>query len=274
MFIIRATATRMHDYLWRALLAGCAVACAAGPIGSFVIWRRMAYYGSAVSHSALLGVALGLALHIDLTLAVMLFCLASGLLLVLLSRTSKLPQDSVIGILAEVTLAGGLVAVSFASGLRVDLLGYLFGDVLAVSRADLWMILAVAALALSGLALIWRPLLSFTVQPDIALIEGVRVRLVEVAFMMLVAIVVAAGMRIVGILLIVALLIIPPAAARRLSPTPEIMAVLAALIGVAAVGGGLALSIAYDLSAGPAIVLLAGALFVLSLFLRLPGMRQ
>jgi zinc transport system permease protein len=264
----------MSEYLWRALLAGSAVALAAGPIGAFVIWRRMAYYGSAVSHSALLGVALGLALHLDLTLAVMLFCLASGLLLVLLSRASKLPQDSVIGILAEVTLAGGLVAVSFASGLRLDLLGYLFGDVLAVSRSDLVMIVAVAGLALAGLAAIWRPLLAFTVQPEIALVEGVRVRLIEVAFMVLVAIVVAAGMRIVGILLVVALLIIPPAAARRLSSTPEMMAALAALIGVVAVGGGLVLSTRYDIAAGPAIVLLAGALFCLSLFAGLPGARR
>jgi zinc transport system permease protein len=255
----------MSDYLWRALIGGAAVALAAGPVGSFVIWRRMAYYGSAVSHSALLGVALGLALHIDLTLAVMIFCLVSGLLLIFVSRSNALPQDSVIGILAEVTLAGGLVAVGFASGMRVDLLGYLFGDVLAVSREDLVMIGAVAAFALLGLAFIWKPLLSLTVQPDIASVEGVPVRLIEMAFMVLVAIVVAAGMRIVGILLIVSLLIIPAATARRLATSPEMMAGLAALIGVAAVAGGLFVSTRYDIAAGPAIVLLAGAFFCLSL---------
>jgi zinc transport system permease protein len=254
----------MSDYLWRALVGGAAVALAAGPVGSFVIWRRMAYYGSAVSHSALLGVALGLALHIDVTLAVMLFCLVSGFLLIFIARASVLPQDSVIGILAEVTLAAGLVAIGFMSEMRVDLLGYLFGDVLAVSPTDLVMIGVVAALALGGLAAIWNPLLALTVQPDIARVEGVRVRLVEIAFMVLVAIVVAAGMRIVGILLIVSLLIIPAATARRFAKSPEAMAALAALIGMAAVAGGLMLSMRYDIAAGPAIVLFAGGFFCLS----------
>jgi zinc transport system permease protein len=259
----------MSDFLLRAFLAGSCVALAAGPVGSFVIWRRMAYYGGAVSHSALLGVALGLLLHLDVTVAVTGFCLISALVLVGLRHKSTLPQDSLIGILAEVTLAGGLVAIGFVGGLRTDLLGYLFGDVLAVGPNDLLMIALVAAAALGVLALIWQPLLSFTVQPELARVEGVHVRLVEIAFMMVVAGVVAAGMRIVGILLIVALLIIPPAAARRLSRTPEMMAALAALIGILSVGGGLMLSARYDMEAGPAIVLLAGALFILSLFV--PG---
>jgi zinc transport system permease protein len=267
MFIRTITSiTRMDDFLLRAFLAGSAVALAAGPVGSFVIWRRMAYYGSAVSHSALLGVALGLMLGLDITVAVTGFCILSALLLVVLRRASALPQDSLIGILAEVTLASGLIAIGFVGGMRVDLLGYLFGDVLAVGPGDLLIIAGVSTAALIALAFLWRPLLSFTVQPELARVEGVRVQLIELCFMMVVAGVVAAGMRVVGILLIVALLIIPAAAARRLSRTPEMMAGLAALIGILSVGGGLALSARFDLEAGPAIVLLAGALFALSLF--------
>jgi zinc transport system permease protein len=262
----------MSDFLLRAFLAGSAVALAAGPVGSFVIWRRMAYYGSAVSHSALLGVALGLLFHLDVTVAVTLFCLLSALILIALRRASGLPQDSLIGILAEVTLAAGLIAISLVGGLRTDLLGYLFGDVLAVGPQDLLVIGLVSAIALAALAALWRPLLSFTVQPDLARVEGVKTRFVEIGFMMIVAGVVAAGMRIVGILLIVALLIIPAAAARRLSPTPEMMAGLAALIGMLSVGAGLCLSSQFDLEAGPAIVLVAGLIFVLSL--AVPGKRH
>lgn len=264
----------MSDFLLRAFLAGSAVALAAGPVGSFVIWRRMAYYGSAVSHSALLGVALGLVLHLDVTVAVTVFCLVSALILIALRRASALPQDSLIGILAEVTLAGGLIAIGFVGGVRTDLLGYLFGDVLAVGTSDLVIIAGVSTAALGVLAFLWRPLLSFTVQPELARVEGVRVRLVEIAFMMVVAGVVAAGMRVVGILLIVALLIIPAATARRLSRTPEMMAAQAALIGVLSVGTGLFLSARYDLEAGPAIVLVAGALFALSLFVPSAGIRR
>lgn len=256
----------MADYLWRAFLAGSAVALAAGPLGSFVIWRRMAYYGTAVSHSALLGVALGLALHLDITIAVTTFCLFFALLLVVLRSLSALPQDSIIGLIAEVSLAGGLVAIGFLQGVRTDLLGYLFGDVLAVSSGDLIVIAAIGAVSLAALAFLWRPLLSSTLHPELAQVDGVNVKLVELAYMALIAIVVAAGMRIVGILLIVALLVIPPAAARRFSRTPEAMAAIAALIGVLSVSGGLWLSSAYDVEAGPAVVLVAGALFVLSLF--------
>jgi zinc transport system permease protein len=269
---IRRAPIIMSDFLLRALLAGSAVALAAGPVGSFVIWRRMAYYGSAVSHSALLGVALGLLLDLDITVAVTGFCILAALMLVALRHWSQLPQDSLIGILAEVMLAGGLVAIALVRGVRVDLLGYLFGDVLAVGPNDLIVIGIVAAAALTALVFLWRPLLSSTVQPELARVEGVKVQRVEIAFMMLVAGVVAAGMRVVGILLIVALLIIPAAAARRLSKTPEMMAALAALIGIVAVSLGLLLSAQFDLEAGPAIVLVAGALFLLSL--AVPTARQ
>jgi len=271
---IRPAPIAMSDFLLRAFLAGSAVALAAGPVGSFMIWRRMAYYGSAVSHSALLGVALGLLLHLDVTVAVTLFCLVSALILIALRRASGLPQDSLIGILAEVTLAGGLIAIGLVGGLRTDLLGYLFGDVLAVGPQDLLIITIVSVGALAVLALLWRPLLSFTVQPELARIEGIRTPLIEIAFMMVVAGVVAAGMRVVGILLIVALLIIPAAAARRLSRTPEMMAGFAALIGVFSVGAGLFLSMQFDLDAGPAIVLIAGVIFALSLAVPTPGARR
>jgi len=285
----------MNDFLLRALLAGTMVAIVSGPLGAFMVWRRMAYFGSAVSHSALLGVAAVLLIYsgvaayfgasgrvigpLDeswITLGVMAFCVILGMLLLLLECYSTLPSDTLIGLLAHIALAGGLVALSLLPNLRVDLLGYLFGDILAVSWRDFALIAVVAASVLAVLALIWRPLLALTVHADLAAVEGVKARGVEITFMILVAVAVAVGMRVVGILLIVSLLIIPAAAARRFSATPEMMAVLASLIGVVSVAGGLLLSLKTDAQTGPAIVLVAGVMFLASLFAgrRAPAARE
>lgn len=255
----------MDEFLLRAILAGAAVALVAGPLGALMVWRRMAYFGSAVSHSALLGVALGFLLGFDPTIGVLAVCVAVALMLLALERISALPNDTLIGMLAHVALAGGLVAIGFVKGLRVDLIGYLFGDVLAVSWTDLAIITLVSAAALGLVIGFWRPLLALTVHEELAAVEGVRTGVLNVVFMILVAVVVAVGMRVVGILLIVSLLIVPAAAARRFSTTPEAMALLAAAAGLVAIGGGIGLAYAADVQAGPSIVLVAGLLFLISL---------
>lgn len=258
----------MDDFLLRGLLAGAAVALIAGPLGSFIVWRRMAYFGTAVSHSALLGVVLGLLGGIDPLIGVIAFCVVSAWLLIGLERQSGLPMDTLIGVVSHVALAAGLVLLAALSTIRVDLMGYLFGDVLAVSAGALALIAVTAALSLALLIALWRPLLSLTVDEELASVEGVPVRLLHVILMTLTALVVAIGMKIVGMLLIVSLLILPPAAARPLSRSPEAMAALATVLGGLSVGGGLAASYGFDLQAGPMIVLVAGAFFLLSLLAR------
>ncbi len=255
----------MDDFLWRALAAGLGVALVAGPLGCFIVWRRMAYFGDSLAHSALLGVALGIALGIEPTLGVAAAALALALLLVLLQRQRRLASDTLLGIMAHSGLALGLVALSFFEGLRVDLLAYLFGDVLAVTAGDLWWIMGGGALALGVLTLIWRPLLAATIQEDLARAEGVPVSEVGLVFVLLIALVIATAMKVVGILLITSLLIIPAAAARQFARTPEQMAVLAALAGVLAVGLGLAASLRWDTPSGPSVVVAAVVLFALSL---------
>ncbi|OGL58919.1 MAG: hypothetical protein A3I72_11585 [Candidatus Tectomicrobia bacterium RIFCSPLOWO2_02_FULL_70_19] len=324
-----------EDFILRALLGGVAAALVAGPLGCFVVWRRMAYFGDALAHSALLGVALGFLLGLDLRLGTLAVCLALALLLILLQRPGGLASDTALGILAHTALSAGLVAVSLMERLRADLMGYLFGDILAVTPGDLgWIwgggalalalllillqrpgglasdtalgilahtalsaglvavslmerlradlmgylfgdILAVTpgdlgwiwgggALALALLGWLWRDLLALTVHEELAQAEGVPAWRVRLAFMGLIALVVAIAMKIVGVLLITSLLIIPPAAARRFARTPEQMAFLAALLGCAAVAGGLAASLRWDTPAGPSVVLAAAALFALS----------
>jgi zinc transport system permease protein len=257
--------TFLDDFLWRALLGGLGVALAAGPLGCFVVWRRMSYFGASVAHAALLGVALGLLLSIDLTLGIALTGVGFAIAIVLLQRHTRLASDTLLGILAHAALAAGLVAMSFRQGLRIDLLGYLFGDILAVTPADLLWIWVGGGLSLAVLAAIWRSLLAITVHEELARAEGIPVLVIQLVFALLLAIVIAVSMKIVGVLLIISLLIIPAAAARPFSRTPEQMAVLAALVGAVAVAAGLGASNRWDTPSGPSIVMAAFALFLGSL---------
>ena len=254
----------MADFLLNALLAGLALALVAGPLGSFVVWRRMAYFGDTLSHAALLGVALGLMLDVSPTLAVTVGCVLLATLLVTLQSRQPLASDTLLGILAHSTLSLGLVVLSFMQDVRIDLMGYLFGDLLAVGPTDLAWIIGGSALVLVLLALLWRPLLAITVHEELAKVEGLPVAAIRLSLMLLIAVVIAVAMKIVGVLLITSLLIIPAAAAQRHARTPEQMAFGASLLGIVAVCGGLSLSWFQDTPAGPSIVVTAAGLFLLS----------
>ncbi len=254
----------MADFMIRALLAGVGVAAVAGPLGAFVVWRRMAYFGDTLAHSALLGIALGILADINLNLAVVLCCLLLSLLLVSLQRKRLIATDTLLGIMAHSALSLGMVAISFLPDVRIDLTGYLFGDLLAVTQEDLYWIYGGGALVVGLLIKLWTPLLAITVDEELAQVEGVPVARVRLALMLLVGIVIAVAMKIVGVLLITSLLIIPAAAARRLSRTPEQMALRASAIGAVAVCLGLGASYQWDTPAGPSVVVSAALLFLLS----------
>lgn len=257
----------MPEFLLNALLAGLALALVAGPLGSFVVWRRMAYFGDTLAHAALLGVALGFLLDVSPTLAVTVGCIVLAVLLVALQQRQPLAADTLLGILAHSTLSLGLVTVSLLDEVRVDLMAYLFGDLLAVGTADLLWMVAGSALVLGVLAWLWRPLLALTVHEELARVEGLPVGALRLALMLLIAVVIAVAMKIVGVLLITSLLIIPAAAAQRHARSPEQMAAGASLVGLLAVCAGLALSWYQDTPAGPSIVVSAAGLFLLSFLL-------
>lgn len=260
-------APAMDDFLVRAAIGGIGVAAVTGPLGAFVVWRRMAYFGDALAHSALLGVALGLLIGTDANIAIIAVCIAVALLIVALQRQRYLSSDTVLGILAHGTLSLGLVVVAVQDSVQVDLFALLFGDVLAMTVADLYWIYGGGLVALSLLLWLWRPLLAVTVHEDLARVEGVNVAMVQIGFMVVIALVIAVAIKIVGVLLLTSLLVIPAAAARRVSSTPEMMAVLAAVIGIVSVIGGLTGSMQWDTPAGPSVVLAAVALFLLVLLL-------
>lgn len=248
----------------RALLAGIGVALVAGPLGCFILWRRLAYFGDALAHSALLGVALAYLFQLNLTLSVFMVCAGISLVMLLLQRRGTLASDSVLGLLSHSSLALGLVFLAFMSTVRIDLMGLLFGDILAVSQGDLAIIYGGGALVIAVLAWIWRPLFAATVSPELAAAEGLSPERSNMIFMLLMALVIAFAMKIAGVLLITALLIIPAATARGVASGPEQMAVFAALAGMLAVVIGLFGSLQWDTPSGPSIVVAALLIFLLS----------
>lgn len=253
----------LDDFLVRAGLAAIGTALVAGPLGCFVIWRRMVYFGDATAHAAILGVALSLALSVSLFLGVL--AVATGMALTVLALSERgQGMDTSLAVLSHSALAAGLVAVSFLSGARVDLSAYLFGDILTVGRTDLAVIWAGALLVLGTLAWRWTALLTVTLSPDLAVAAGIDPRREQLILTLGLAIVVAAAIKVIGALLIVAMLIIPAAAARPVARTPEAMARIAALIGAAAAVGGLTGSFHLDAPAGPSIVVAAALAFALT----------
>ena len=254
----------LEDFFVRALLGGIGVAIVAGPVGCFIIWRRLAYFGDTLSHSALLGVAMALLLELNITLSVFFISLIVSLLLLLLQKRASLSSDALLGLLAHATLAVGLVVLAFMTWVRVDLMGFLFGDILAVTTSDLAVIWLGGLAVLTGLSLIWRPLFAATVNYELAKAEGAKPDFTNIVFMILVAAVIAVSMKLVGVLLITALLIIPAATARRFSTSPENMAIIAAAIGALSVFIGLNGSLQWDTPAGPSIVVAALAGFIIS----------
>ncbi len=254
----------LETFIFQALVAGVLVAAMCGPLGCFVVWRRMAFFGDALAHSALLGVALGLALHLPIPIAVIFVCAAFALILTAMQARRWFATDTMLGILSHSSLALGIIAVMMLPGVQVDLYTLLFGDILAVSQQDLLMLLSALGICLVMLISLWKPLLKLALNDEVARAEGVNETRVQIEYMLLMAFVVAAAMQVVGVLMITALLVIPAAASRQLTRTPETMAAIASIIGIVSVLSGLASSLAWNVPTGPAIVLACTLFFLFS----------
>jgi len=257
----------LDSILVRACLAGVGVALAAGPLGSFVVWRRMAYFGDATAHASILGVALALALEISVFWGALVAALAMALGVQALTSQGR-SMDTALGVLSHSALAIGMVAVSLMSGVRIDISALLFGEILIVQPTDLALIWGGAAIVLGLLWWRWSALLTATVSPELAQAAGINPRLEQLVLTLALALTVAVAIKVVGVLLIGALLIIPAAAARPFANTPERMAMLATLGGVVSVLVGLAGAWQFDVLAGPAIVCAAAGLFATSMLVR------
>lgn len=252
------------DFILRAAFAGVGVALIAAPLGCFVVWRRMAYFGDATSHAALLGVALALLTELPVMAGVLFVALAMGLLVSTLSER-HVSTDALLGVLAHGALALGLLAVSLVPGPKQDLSAYLFGDILLVSKTELALIWVGAIWGIGLLVLRWSALLTATLNPDLAQASGGAPKREQLVLTLVLAVMVAVALKVVGALLIAALLIIPAATARPFARTPEAMALYAAGFGVAAALAGMFLSLRLDTQSGPTIVALAAGFFALSM---------
>tara|TARA_B100001540_G_scaffold275088_1_gene260996 strand:- start:32 stop:835 length:804 start_codon:yes stop_codon:yes gene_type:complete len=253
------------DFFTRALIAGVGIAIIAGPLGCLVIWRRLSYFGDTLSHSALLGVTLAYAFSINITLSVFIISSVVAILLINLQKRTKLAGDSLLGLLAHSTLAIGLVLIGFLSSIRFDLMGLLFGDILAVTTDDIALVWIGGIIILGILYFIWKSLFSATVNYDLAAAEGMRPEISNLIFTLLLAGVIALSIKMIGALLITGLLLIPAAIARNLSNSPKQMIIIAILAGIASVVLGLFTSLELNTSSGPSIVVVSLALFILSL---------
>ncbi|TQS71812.1 iron chelate uptake ABC transporter family permease subunit [Rhodobacteraceae bacterium] len=257
----------LDDFLIRAALAGIGLCLATGPLGAFVVWRRMAYFGDATSHAAILGVALSLGFGFSVYIGTLVVAGAMAITVAQLSGRGH-AMDTMLGVLAHTALAAGLVAASFLSGLRVDLSAWLFGDILAVSKLDLGVVWTGSLAVMMLLAWRWQPLLTATVNEELAQSAGINPRREQMVLTIALALTVAVAIKIVGALLIAALLIVPAAAARHLARSPEAMAAWACGIGMTSVLAGLWASLQWDTPAGPSIVVAAAGVFVATLALR------
>ena len=261
----------MTELLLLAALAGTGVAFIAGPLGTFVVWRRMAYFGDTLAHSSLLGVALAIGAEIAPGIAITLICLALALFLVALEHQQQLHADTLLGILSHTSLALGMVVMALIPGARVSLESLLFGDLLSVDWQDVALIWGATTVLLLLFWRFWQPLLSITVHEQLAIVEGVPARAMKTLMMLMLALLIAMAIKVVGVLLITALLVIPAATARTFSRSPEAMAALASLIGVTGILGGLVFSWYLDTPVGPAIVLILALCFLATLFIKGSG---
>ena len=254
----------LEPFLLRALAAALALAVVAAPLGSLVIWNRMAYFGETVSQASLIGIALGLFLGIDITAPVIVVTLAVAGLLILLSRQKIVPLDAILGLMHHGALALGVILTLGLRGPAVDLMSYLFGDIFAVTGTDLLWIYGGGALVLIVLSRLWQPMLRLAVHEELASAEGVPREVVKAIFIVLLSLTIAIAIKIVGALLVIAFLIVPAVAARPLSATPERMALLAAAVAALSVVLGIALSLNFDVPGGPSIVLVMAVIAGLS----------
>ena len=255
----------LDDFFFRALIAGLGVALVTGPLGCFVIWRRLSFFGDTLAHAALLGVTISLAIDMNISLAVFIVSSIVALILLRLQKTTNLAGDALLGLLAHSSLALGLVVLGFLSFIRFDIMGLLFGDILSVTKVDLIVIWVGGLAIILILKLIWKSLFASTINYDLAAAEGMNPEKANAIFTLLMAAMIAISIKMVGLLLITGMLIVPAAMARNLSNSPMQMVFFSVIGGLLSVLIGLIASLEINSPSGPSIISVALILFILSL---------
>ena len=255
----------LDDFMVRAVIAGLIMVTIAAPMGCLMVWQRLAFLSDTLGHAAVMGVGLGLLLQLQPIFGV----LAVALLIVFsLSRVTSFNtalSETTLAIISHTGLAGGIILVGLLPANTVNLEAILFGDLLATTTTDLASLLITTVLLLFVLLHHWRGFVAVSVSREMAQAEGIEVRKVQFLMYIMIALLVAVMMKVMGVLLIAAMLVIPTTSARLLSRSPEQMVLISALYGLGALGGGITGSFHFDWQTGPAIVVSATALLLLTL---------
>ncbi|GBE06434.1 MAG TPA: metal ABC transporter permease [Nitrospirae bacterium] len=254
-----------YPFMQRALLAAVMVGILCPFIGNFVVMRKMAFFSSAISHSAFAGIALGALLGIDFSFSSVALSILIALFIAFLAERTTLSHDTIIGIAFSGIIAAGMLIMGFLKGYRAALFSYLFGDILAVNRSDLLLIFAVSAMTIVITLTFLKAFLQITFYRDLAKVEGINVRLFEYLMFLIIALVVTVSLKIVGIILVTSMLIIPAAAAKNLASSMRGLFSLSCAFGVISGVTGLIGSFYLNTASGPTIVLVSIGIFFLTM---------
>ena len=257
----------LDGFIINALIAGICVSVIGGGLGCFVVWKKMAYFGDSLSHSSLLGIAIGISLGLNFTIGTFITCIIFASLLTYLQNKKILSNDTLLGILAHAALSIGIISISI-SNQYVNLDAYLFGDILTVTSAETYWFISAAIIVFITLYMIWDRLILMTIDENIAKSEGVNTTIIHSIFLIVLVVFVATCVKVVGILLITSMLIIPAAASRQLTNSPTNMAFGSAVIAIISVFIGIFSSIIFDIPTGPSIIAILTIIFILTLPLK------
>jgi zinc transport system permease protein len=255
----------LDDFLLRAVLAGLIMVVIAAPMGCLMVWQRLAFLSDTLGHAAVLGVGLGLMLQLEPIFGVLAVALVIVFSLSRVSSFNSALSETTLAIISHTGLAGGIILVGLLPGPTVNLEAILFGDLLATTRTDLLNLLLTTVLLLVLLLRHWRAFVAVSVSREIAQAEGIEVRRIQFLMYIMIALLVAVMMKVMGVLLIAAMLVIPTTSARLFSRSPEQMVYISGLYGLFALGGGITSSFHFDWQTGPAIVVSATVLLLLTL---------
>ena len=255
----------LDDFLVRSVIAGLIMVVIAAPMGCLMVWQRLAFLSDTLGHAAVMGVGLGLLLEVTPVFGVLAVALLIVFSLNRVNSFNSALSETTLAIISHTGLAGGIILVGLLPAQSVNLEAILFGDLLATTSADLTRLLITTVVLLLLLLHHWRSFVAVSVSREIAQAEGIEVRKVQFLMYIMIALLVAVMMKVMGVLLIAAMLVIPTTSARLFSRSPEQMVAVSALYGLGALVGGISSSFQFDWQTGPAIVVSATMLLLVTL---------
>lgn len=250
-----------YGFMQRAIITGIVVGILTGVISVFVVLRRVAFVGSGISHAAFGGVAIGFLAGINPMITAMIYSILIAFGIERISSRGKVAEDTAIGVFFSSSMALGIVLIGLSKSYNVDLFGYLFGSILAISEKEMWLTIGITLVILTTLVMIIKELLSITFNEELAVVSGIPTRLIKSIFLVSMAVAIVMSIKVVGIILVSALLVIPGAVAQLLSRSFYSMILISCFIALFSTITGLYLSYQFDLSPGGMIVLIITASF-------------